>query len=142
MFETIYDKLSAGFSIVIGFLVGGWSTGLSILIICMVLDYITGWVKAIKKGTLNSTTARWGIFTKFLMFIPIILSNLIDNLLTLNGTTLTICVIFYICSEGLSICENLVEIGVPLPRQLIDVLEKVSKSNDEKQVTNDKNEEV
>ena len=88
--------------------------------------------KAIRTNSLNSTVSRWGIFTKFLMFIPLILSNLLDNLLALNGTALTICTIFYICSEGLSICENLASAGVPLPKQLIDLLEKVSNENNDK----------
>lgn len=132
MFETIFEKISAMFSVVVGFLVGGWSNGLSILIAFMVLDYITGLAKAIRTSSLNSTVSRWGIFTKFLMFIPLILSNLLDNLLALNGTALTICTIFYICSEGLSICENLASAGVPLPKQLIDLLEKVSNENNDK----------
>lgn len=132
MFETIFEKISAMFSVVVGFLVGGWSNGLSILIAFMVLDYITGLAKAIRTNSLNSTVSRWGIFTKFLMFIPLILSNLLDNLLALNGTALTICTIFYICSEGLSICENLASAGVPLPKQLIDLLEKVSNENNDK----------
>ena len=132
MFETIFEKISAMFSVVVGFLVGGWSNGLSILIAFMVLDYITGLAKAIRTSSLNSTVSRWGIFTKFLMFIPLILSNLLDNLLALNGTALTICTIFYICSEGLSICENLASAGVPLPKQLVDLLEKVSNENNDK----------
>lgn len=132
MFETIFEKISAMFSVVVGFLVGGWSNGLSILIAFMVLDYITGLAKAIRTNSLNSTVSRWGIFTKFLMFIPLILSNLLDNLLALNGTALTICTIFYICSEGLSICENLASAGVPLPKQLVDLLEKVSNENNDK----------
>ena len=134
MFETVYEKITAILSLGVGFTFGGWSTGLTILIMCMCLDYITGWAKAIKTGTLNSTIARWGIFTKFLMFIPIILSNLLDTLLSLEGTTVTICVMFYICSEGLSVCENLVEMGVPLPEQLVSVLEKVSKDNKDKKI--------
>lgn len=132
MFETIFEKISAMFSVVVGFLVGGWSNGLSILIAFMVLDYITGLAKAIRTNSLNSTVSRWGIFTKFLMFIPLILSNLLDSLLALNGTALTICTIFYICSEGLSICENLASAGVPLPKQLVDLLEKVSNENNDK----------
>lgn len=136
MFESLYERISAIFSISVGFLIGDWSTVLTILILFMIMDYITGWVKAIKTGTLNSTVARWGIFTKFLMFIPIILSHLIDNLLLLEGTTLTICVLFYICSEGLSICENLVEIGVPLPEQLVNVLQKIAKDNNNKKIIN------
>lgn len=134
MFETLYERVSILFSVATGFLIGGWSAGMSILIVCMIFDYITGWAKAIKTNTLNSTIARWGIFQKFLMLIPIILSNLIDKLLSLDGTTLTICILFYICSEGLSICENLAAMEVPLPKQLVEVLEKVSKENDDKKI--------
>lgn len=129
MFENLFEKVSACFSVVVGFLIGGWNTALTILIICMILDYCTGWAKAIKTNTLNSTVARWGIFQKFLMFVPIILSNLVDGMLGLNGTILSVCIIFYTCSEALSVCENLVALDVKLPKQLIDVLEKVKDKN-------------
>lgn len=131
MFENLYERISATFSVIVGFLIGGWGTAMTILVICMILDYITGWAKAIKTNTLNSTIARWGIFQKFLMFIPIVLSNLVDNMLGLDGTILSICVIFYTCSEALSVCENLVELDVKLPKQLVDVLEKVKTNNDD-----------
>lgn len=136
MFETNYEKISAVFSIIVGFLIGGWGTAMTILVVCMVFDYITGWAKAIKTNTLNSTVARWGIFQKFLMFIPIVLAHLVDEMLGLGSTILSICVIFYTCSEALSICENLIECGVKLPQQLIDVLEKVKSTNDSKDITN------
>lgn len=129
MFTTLYEKLSAIFSVIIGFLIGGWNTSLTILICFMILDFITGIIKAIKTATLDSTKCRWGIFTKFLMFIPLILSNLISVFLNLDGAILNICIIFYICSEGLSITENLIQIGIPLPEQLIDILVKVQKEN-------------
>ena len=63
------------------------------------------------------------------MFIPLILSNLISVFLNLDGAILNICIIFYICSEGLSITENLIQIGIPLPEQLINILVKVQKEN-------------
>lgn len=133
MFESFYEKITAALSVLAGFLIGGWSQSLSILLVCMVLDYVSGWAKAIKTGTLNSTVARYGILSKFLMFIPIILSNLVDLMMKLNGTCLTMCVIFYIASEALSILENLAEL-IPLPQQLVDILEKVKKDNDDKKV--------
>ena len=137
MFENFYERITALFSVIVGFLLGGWNIALTILILCMIMDYITGWAKAIKSNTLNSTIARWGIFQKFLMFIPIILSNLVDKLLGLNGTILSVCVIFYTCSEALSVCENLIELDVKLPKQLIDVLEKVKDKNSNTSIDNE-----
>lgn len=131
MLETIYEKISMAISIFVGFAFGKWHYSLSILLALMCMDYITGVVRAWKTQSLNSTIARHGIISKFLCFIPIILSNLVDNLLSLEGTTLTICIMFYVFSEALSICENLAQAGVPLPKQLIDVLEKVSKTNED-----------
>ena len=129
MFETIYEKITAGVSIFIGFTFGGWHSSLSILLTLMCMDYITGIIRAWKTQSLNSTVARTGIINKFLCFIPIVLSNLVDRLLGLQGTTLTICIMFYVFSEALSVCENLAQSGVPLPKQLLDVLEKVSGEN-------------
>lgn len=129
MFETIYQKMTMAISIFIGFAFGRWHSSLNILLLLMCMDYITGIVRAWRTKSLNSTVARWGIINKFLCFLPIIVSHMVDILLSLDGTILTICIMFYIFSEALSICENLAQSGVPLPQQLIDVLEKVSNTN-------------
>lgn len=131
MLETIYDKIAFTLSVFTGFAFGGWCPSLNILLTLMCMDYITGIIRAWRTKSLNSTIARDGIINKFLCFLPIILSNLVDKLIGLEGTTLTVCIMFYIFSEGLSICENLAQSGVPLPKQLIDVLEKVSKTNED-----------
>ncbi len=45
-------------------------------------------------------------------FFAVILANVVDTVLNLNGVLTFGTVLFYIANEGLSITENLVQIGV------------------------------
>lgn len=132
MLETnAFEKITITSSTIITFLFGKLDNAILVFVVFMLLDFITGIFKAAKNNQLNSTVARWGIFTKFLSLIPIILSTLLDNILGLDGTVRTISLLFYIASEGLSITENLVACGVHLPPKLVQMLEKVHSDNDD-----------
>ena len=77
-------------------------------------DIITGYLKAIKLKKINSSVSRDGYIKKIGWVLAIIFGFVIDFVLDislfLKGTSL-IC----ITTEGMSIYENLSEIGVKLP---------------------------
>lgn len=87
---------------------------LIISIIMIFTDIITGYLKAIKNKKINSSISRDGYIKKIGWIVAIIFGYFIDFLLNislfLKGTAL-IC----ITTEGMSIYENLNEIGVKLP---------------------------
>ena len=60
--------------------------------------------------------------------LVIIIANLLD-LLTASGVPVfrTMAVFFYIGMEGLSITENLGQIGVPLPKGITKYIDQLSK---------------
>lgn len=105
---------------------------LDLLAVLMVLDILTGVIKAIKDKRLRSRNALYGYARKVGVFFIIILANIIDVILALNGAVAFVTVLFYIANEGLSIIENLAQIGVKVPSVIADKLH-VIQSNDSKE---------
>lgn len=114
----------------IAYFLGGWDSALQILILVMVLDYITGIIKAIKKKKLNSKTGIWGIIKKFGYLIIVVLSVVMDKLVGDTGAIRTMVIYFFVANDGISILENWGGMGLPLPQKLIDVLEQLKNDND------------
>ncbi|EGQ4421679.1 phage holin family protein [Staphylococcus pseudintermedius] len=111
------------------------------LMILMLLDVLTGLAKAIKNKTLWSRKSMFGYARKMLVFIIIILSNVIDQILNANGGVLMVTLFFYITNEGLSIIENCAEMGVLIPKQVAEKLAVIG--NDEhKSIMHDLKEEM
>jgi toxin secretion/phage lysis holin len=106
---------------------------LDLLAVLMVADIITGVFKAIKEKRLRSRSALYGYARKVGVFLVIILANVIDVILGLNGAVAFVTVLFYIANEGLSIIENLAQIGVKVPSVITDKLH-VIQSDDEKEI--------
>lgn len=102
------------------------------VLIFMGIDVITGWGKALKNGTLWSTKSVYGAGRKVLVLFVVIVANIIDNILNLNGTLVVIIMFYYIATEGLSILENLAEMDVPFPEQVKDKLEILKNKSGDK----------
>jgi toxin secretion/phage lysis holin len=101
---------------------------LHLLLWLMALDIITGIIKAINQGNLWSRKSLFGYARKILVLIVIITANIIDQVLNLGGTLTFATVLFYIANEGLSIFENMAELGVLVPTNLAEKL-KVIETN-------------
>jgi toxin secretion/phage lysis holin len=93
------------------------------VLIFMVIDILTGWAKALKNGNLWSTKSVYGAGRKVMALFVVIIANIIDNILNLNGALVVVIMFYYIATEGLSILENLAEMNVPFPEQIKDKLE-------------------
>lgn len=102
------------------------------VLIFMAIDVITGWAKALKNGNLWSKKSVYGAGRKVMVLFVVIISNIIDNILNLNGTLVVIIMFYYIATEGLSILENLAEMNVPFPEQIKDKLEVLKDKGSEK----------
>lgn len=122
-------------------LFGGWSTGLKTLIIFMVIDYLTGIIVAavFKKspksegGALSSKVGWKGLSKKAMTLLFVLIAYRLDVLIGTNYIRDAV-VIGYCVNEVLSITENALIMGVPLPKVIknaIDILsEKEDKSNE------------
>ena len=122
---------------VVAFTFGGWSQLLSIFLVVILIDYITGVLAAIKDGTgLNSKIGFWGITRKALMFIVILLAHQMDILLGQDlGVVKSGAIYFYMANELISITENYGRLGLPLPKKvtrIIKILKNKDTSDDDK----------
>lgn len=96
---------------------------LDLLALLMLIDIITGITKAVKNGNLWSRKSLFGFAKKLMVFGVIILANVIDQILGMGGALTYAAVLFYMASEGLSIVENMSEIGVLVPPGIADKLQ-------------------
>jgi len=100
-------------------MLGAWDTAMVVLIGFMVIDYATGFIKGWYLKELSSDVGLKGIARKFLIILVLIVAVLLDRLLN-TGTWVfrTLACYFYIANEGISILENVVILGLPVPEQL------------------------
>ncbi|MCP6683263.1 phage holin family protein [Bacillus nakamurai] len=105
---------------------------LDLLLILSILDVITGIIKAWKMKQLRSRSAWFGYVRKMLSFLVVIVANIIDTITNLNGVLTFGTVLFYIANEGLSITENLAQIGVKIPAVITERLHVIESDNDQK----------
>ena len=107
---------------VLSYLYGDWNGLLIALIVAVVLDYGTGLIKGYITHTLSSDIGFKGILRKFLILLVVALAHVIDNCVGSGETWRNIAIVFYICNEGLSILENCVACGLPVPGKMKDAL--------------------
>ena len=114
----------AGLGALLGWYLGGLDGFLYALIAFVVVDYITGVLRAIVEKKLSSRIGAHGIAKKVAIFLVVGIGHLIDTyLIGGTGTPLRTAVIFfYIANEGVSFLENATAIGLPVPAKLKDVL--------------------
>ena len=113
----------------IGGVIAYWLGGLDEILICLmaliVIDYITGVLSAIHSQTLNSDTGYKGIIKKVAILLVVAVSFVIEKATGSEFLIREITIMFFIANEGLSVLENVAEIGIPLPKQLIAILEQL-----------------
>lgn len=112
------------------FLYAGDLKLLYVLILLMVLDIITGVIKAIKDGRLWSRKGLFGYSRKMLIFVIIIVSNVIDQILNMSGGLIMATILFYIANEALSVVENCAAMGVLVPKELAERLAVINKEKE------------
>lgn len=129
MSKTLIVIANFLFSIII-FLIGGFDNTIKVLLFIIGIDYITGVCKAIYSKKLNSKIGLKGILKKFGYLLVIALSTLVDYLIN-DGTMAirSLVIYFFIANESISILENWNSLGLPLPKKLYDVFEKLKQDN-------------
>lgn len=129
MNKTIQTVISSILSILI-YLFGGFDSLVISLIIVMAIDYITGICKGIYHKKLNSTIGLKGILKKFGYLLIVILATLFDNIIHDESMAIRALVIyFFISNEAISILENWGSLGLPLPKKIFDVFEKLKEQS-------------
>jgi toxin secretion/phage lysis holin len=111
---------------VVGWYLGGLDGFLYALIAFVVVDYLTGVLCAIVKKELSSEIGAKGIAKKVAIFLLIGIANLVDVNVLHDGSTLrTAIIFFYLANEGLSVMENSITLGLPVPEVLKNALAQI-----------------
>lgn len=116
---------------------GGYDSVLSLLVVLIVSDLITGMIFAIMQKKLSSTELRNGLLRKFVIFLVIFVAYTVDLcIIEFNGSPIsigsidlsirTLFIVYSCLEEGISLLENSANIGVPFPKWLKDILIQVS----------------
>lgn len=135
---SLSSAVAAVGGFIAGFL-GGIDSLLITLVTLIVVDYITGVVRAIYKKELSSAVGFRGILRKVLMLLMVGLSVTLQNVLPQGIPLREITVFFFIANEGFSILENAAGL-IPLPEKLKSVLSQIQKKSDEKSETEESEE--
>lgn len=115
--------------ICISSLLGGLDQLLFVLIAFSAADYLTGIMKAIIDHQVSSTIGAKGIFRKISIYVLVAVGNSLDQyILHANGTIRSMVILFYLSNEGISILENISNLGLPIPAPIRDVLIQLSKT--------------
>jgi len=127
--DLIWTKLQIAITAIggwLGYVLGGMDGLLIALVVFITIDYITGIMCAIIDKKLSSEVGFKGIFKKVLILMLVGIANVIDVHVVGTGSALrgaTVC--FYLSNEGLSILENTVHLGLPVPEKLKEVLSQL-----------------
>ena len=133
--KAFWNIIQAVFTAVggwLGWFLGGCDGLLYALIAFVILDYITGVMRATVDHELSSAVGFKGIFRKVLIFALVGIGHIIDTQVIGNGSILRTAVIFfYLSNEGISLTENAAHLGLPIPEKLKLVLEQLHRKAEE-----------
>ena len=122
-------------------LYGGWTQGMTTLVILMIIDYIMGILvagvfgasKKSEDGKLESRAGWKGLVRKGVTLLIVLVATRIDLMLESNFVR-DAAVIGFAANELLSIVENAGLMGIPMPTVVtnaIEVLQKKATENNE-----------
>ena len=129
---TITKILNYIGGILLGFtlyFLGGFDIAITTLTVFIIVDVVTGLLKAIVEKNLSSKVMWSGILKKVCTYLIVGLANILSIYTGIEGLRL-LTVSFYIADEALSILENVGKIGVPIPKKLKDDLDQLRQDND------------
>ena len=112
---------------------GGWDAALNVLVVLMAIDYVTGFLGAIKNKKVDSEIMFWGGLRKGIILAVVAIAVLLDQMVGNASPILrTLAIYFYVAQEGVSVTENLGILGVPLPPGISRVLSQLQEKGEGK----------
>lgn len=109
----------------------GWDAAVSALLLLMVIDSLASLLAAIIRpaGRLSSARGLRGICKKLLILLLVAVANTLEQTGGIPALHAVV-VWFFIGNEGLSILENAVKAGIPVPRRLRAALEGIAQEKE------------
>lgn len=131
--KEIICTILAGFSTSFIYLVGGIDVAIQCLLIAIIIDYISGLIKAFNTKQLSSKIGFKGILKKVGVLLIVMLAVLIDRVTGETGAIRTLVIYYFVANEGLSIIENLGQAGLPIPKAIKNALKALKEQSNEKE---------
>lgn len=139
MKETVCTSVGIVGSMIIS-LLGGWDVPMQALIICMIIDYLSGLAvagifhksKKSENGALNSRSGLKGLCMKCMILFIIVAIVQVGKVLNVDWLR-NATIIGFISNEFISIVENAGLMGMRLPKPVfkaIDILNDKEKENE------------
>ena len=127
--EKVFNSIVAVVATFFTYLFGGWDIALIVLVAFMVLDYATGVIWAYIQKSLNSEIGFKGLVKKCMILVVLVVAVLLDRMIN-SGTAVfrTLVCYFYIANEGISLLENVSNLGLPIPDKLKVALEQLNEN--------------
>ena len=115
------------------YLLGGFDVAISCLLVAIVLDYLSGMIKAFVTKEVSSKIGFRGIIKKVGILVLVMLAVLVDRVTGESGAIRTLVIYYFVANEGLSIVENMAKAGLPIPKVIKNTLKSLKDmSNDKK----------
>ena len=136
--KNVLETVTLGFGGIggiLGLLFGELDGSLYALVVFVIADYFTGVISAISNKKLSSDIGFEGISKKICIFVLVAIANIVDvNILNSGAAVRTAVIFFYLSNEGISVLENAVKLGLPVPEKLRNILLKMNEgdSDDDK----------
>ena len=135
--EKDLDKYLNAASIFIGVLggvvaswLGGMDAVLHALVALVIVDYLTGLLKAWNLKEISSRIGFVGLIKKVLIFVVIAVAVEVEKVIGESIPLREIVIMFYLANEGISFLEN-VSVFINFPEQIKDAFLQIRNSNDE-----------
>ena len=137
MWDKIVKTLCAIGGAIAG-LFGQWPAMLTILVVVMCIDYVSGVIVAAsgrspksESGGLSSKAGFIGIAKKGFIMLIVLLATMLDHAIGDEAMLFQgAAACYYIANEGLSILENAVLMDLPVPGVIKRALEELRDKND------------
>ena len=129
--KELFCSILAGIGTGLVYLWGGFDVAMQCLLVAIVLDYISGIIKAFVLKQLSSSIGFKGILKKFGVLVVVALAVLIDRVTGESGAIRTLVIYYFVANEGLSIIENMGLAGLPIPKSIKEELKALKKQGDD-----------
>ena len=129
--KELFCSILAGICTGLVYLWGGFDVAMQCLLVAIVLDYISGIIKAFVLKQLSSSIGFKGILKKFGVLVVVALAVLIDRVTGESGAIRTLVIYYFVANEGLSIIENMGLAGLPIPKSIKEALKALKKQGDD-----------
>lgn len=110
-------------------LLGGLDQLLDVFLFLIIVDFITGWIKAIATKELSSRIGMLGIAKKVTMLFVVAVAVRVEKVVGNNLPIREMVLIFYIANEGLSFFENIATF-IPMPKKLKELFIQLKNIDD------------